>query len=77
MEKCEKITRKMESMVENLTTGKRTQMELTEQPDILNPAMKLTEYQMIGYKFFLKKNIINWHIHYLYVQVSIVCKPIF
>jgi len=49
MDKCEKITRRMEAMVEDLTTkGNSSQMELTEQPHILNADMKLTEYQMIG-----------------------------
>ncbi len=49
MEKCEKITRKMEAMVEELTRGDRTQMELTEQPDIMSGGQyKLTGYQMIG-----------------------------
>lgn len=49
MEKCEKITRKMESMVEELTRGERSQMELTEQPRIMSGGQyKLTGYQMIG-----------------------------
>ena len=48
MEKCEKITRKMEEMVEDLTNGDSTRMELTEQPKSLERSLKLTGYQMIG-----------------------------
>ena len=48
MEKCEKITHKMETMVEDLTNGNKTRMELTEQPKSLNKDFKLTGYQMIG-----------------------------
>ena len=48
MEKCEKITRKMETIVEDLTRGDKTHLELTEQPKSLNAKMELTGYQMIG-----------------------------
>ncbi len=49
MERCEKITNRMEAMVEELTRGERTQMELTEQPRIMSGGQyKLTGYQMIG-----------------------------
>ena len=48
MEKCEKITHKMETMVEDLTNGNKSRMELTEQPRSLNKDFKLTGYQMIG-----------------------------
>ncbi len=48
MERCEKITKKMESMVEDLTKGDKTHLELTEQPKSLNGEMKLTGFQLIG-----------------------------
>jgi archaellum component FlaC len=49
MEKCEKISTKMETMVEELTNeNSRGQMDLTVQPKNINQSMKLTEYQMIG-----------------------------
>jgi len=48
MDKCQKITLKMEGVVERLTEGRASDMELTEQPKMLNKAMKLTEFQMIG-----------------------------
>ena len=51
MEKCEKITNRMENLVENLTLNsneKNPEMELTEQPKSLNNDLKLTGYQMIG-----------------------------
>lgn len=49
MERCEKITRRMETMVEDLTNGDGSQLELTEQPGILSSGQfKLTGYQMIG-----------------------------
>ena len=48
MDKCEKITKRMETMVESLTHGDKKSMELMEQPKILNPSNKMTGYQMIG-----------------------------
>lgn len=48
MEKCEKITKRMATIVEALTEGKESSLELTEQPKILNKDFKLAGYQMIG-----------------------------
>ena len=48
MEKCEKITKKMASLVEDLTEESGGS-ELTEQPNIIPPHLKMTKYQMIGY----------------------------
>ena len=47
MEKCEKITKKMASLVEDLTEGDSVS-ELTEQPTIIPHHLKITKYQMIG-----------------------------
>ena len=49
MEKCEKITARMESLVEALISGANcNRMELTEQPKSITDGYKLTQYQMIG-----------------------------
>ena len=50
MEKCQKITSKMESLVEALidSDSQSTQADLTEQPKIITDGFKLTQYQMIG-----------------------------
>ena len=48
MEKCEKITKRMANIVETLTEGEHSSLELTEQPKILNKDFKLAGYQMIG-----------------------------
>ncbi|XP_023339390.1 SWI/SNF-related matrix-associated actin-dependent regulator of chromatin subfamily A containing DEAD/H box 1 homolog isoform X3 [Eurytemora carolleeae] len=48
MNKCQKITEKMEGMVEQLTTCAKSRLELQEQPKMINSDMKLTMYQMIG-----------------------------
>ena len=48
MEKCQKITSKMESLVEALITDSQAASDLTEQPKIITEGFKLTEYQMIG-----------------------------
>ena len=49
MEKCEKITKKMEDMVEHLTESKDTaNLDLTEQPKNITSHLRLTGYQMIG-----------------------------
>ena len=47
MEKCEKITKKMADVVEDLTHGDSLS-ELTEQPKIIPKQLKMTHYQMIG-----------------------------
>jgi hypothetical protein len=46
MEKCEKITKKMETCVEDLMNGKTN--ELTEQPKSIPSRLKMTGYQIIG-----------------------------
>ncbi|XP_059083286.1 SWI/SNF-related matrix-associated actin-dependent regulator of chromatin subfamily A containing DEAD/H box 1 homolog [Tigriopus californicus] len=48
MEKCEKITEKMENIVQDLTNGTSARMELHEQPKIISPNFTMTGYQMIG-----------------------------
>ena len=48
MEKCEKITKRMAKIVESLTEGEKSSLELTEQPKILNKDFNLAGYQMIG-----------------------------
>jgi hypothetical protein len=47
MERWEKITKTMASLVVNLTKG-NCSTELTEQPDIIPGHLKMTKYQMIG-----------------------------
>merc|ERR1712051_1132321 len=53
MDKCQKITLKMEGVVERLTEGKAGDMELTEQPKMLNSSMTLNPYQMIGLNWLM------------------------
>eukprot|EP00090_Calanus_glacialis_P034369 TRINITY_DN5767_c0_g1_i1.p1 TRINITY_DN5767_c0_g1~~TRINITY_DN5767_c0_g1_i1.p1 ORF type:complete len:906 (-),score=328.78 TRINITY_DN5767_c0_g1_i1:158-2875(-) len=48
MNKCQKITAKMEGIVEQLTSCSQSMLELSEQPKSLNPAFKLSFYQIIG-----------------------------
>merc|ERR1719500_1153859 len=48
MNKCQKITVKMEGIVEQLTSCSQNMLELSEQPKSLNPAFKLSLYQIIG-----------------------------
>jgi SWI/SNF-related matrix-associated actin-dependent regulator 1 of chromatin subfamily A len=48
MEKCEKITDKMANMVEDLTKGNKTNMDLNKQPTSISTGYNLTGYQMIG-----------------------------
>lgn len=48
MNKCQKITAKMEGIVEQLTSCSQSMLELSEQPKSLNPAFKLSLYQIIG-----------------------------
>jgi len=48
MDKCQKITLKIEGVVERLTEGRVADMEITEQPEMLNKSKKLTPFQMIG-----------------------------
>ena len=47
MIKCEKITKKMNKMVEDLTNPDST-MELTEQPKCIPVDLKMHDYQLIG-----------------------------
>jgi len=48
MNKCQKITVKMEGIVEQLTSCSQSMLELSEQPKSLNPNFKLSLYQIIG-----------------------------
>jgi len=48
MNKCQKITAKMEGIVEQLTSCSQSMLELSEQPKSLNPSFKLSVYQLIG-----------------------------
>lgn len=48
MNKCQKITIKMEGIVEQLTACSQSMLELSEQPKSLNPNFKLSLYQIIG-----------------------------
>ena len=48
MEKCQKITAKMESLVETLINDTQAAQDLTEQPKSITEGFKLKEYQMIG-----------------------------
>jgi SWI/SNF-related matrix-associated actin-dependent regulator 1 of chromatin subfamily A len=50
MERCEKITKRMENMVENLTNSAAagTKLEVSSQPKNLTAGFTLTGYQMIG-----------------------------
>jgi len=48
MTKCQKITAKMEGIVEQLTNCSQSMLELSEQPKSLNPDFKLSVYQLIG-----------------------------
>jgi len=48
MNKCQKITAKMEGIVEQLTNCAKSSLELQEQPKTLNTKFKLSFYQLIG-----------------------------
>ena len=48
MEKCQKITSKMESLVEALISDSQASQDLTEQPKSITEGFKLKQYQMIG-----------------------------
>jgi len=48
MNKCQKITVKMEGIVEQLSSCSQSMLELSEQPKSLNPNFKLSLYQIIG-----------------------------
>ena len=65
MEKCEKITERMTTMVEKLMENSQqkgpgvnatnsVRMELTEQPKSLSAGYKLKQYQMIGLNLLIK-----------------------
>ena len=41
---CEKITDKMEKIVEDLTTGQNASMELNKQPESITKGFNLTKY---------------------------------
>eukprot|EP00095_Tigriopus_kingsejongensis_P007896 maker-scaffold1406_size42870-snap-gene-0.11 protein:Tk07896 transcript:maker-scaffold1406_size42870-snap-gene-0.11-mRNA-1 annotation:"low quality protein: swi snf-related matrix-associated actin-dependent regulator of chromatin subfamily a containing dead h box 1-like" len=53
MEKCEKITERMENIVEDLTNGTSSRVELQEQPKIISANYTLTGYQMIGLNWLI------------------------
>ena len=49
MDKCEKITKKMASLVVDLTEGRGSgSSDLMEQPKNIPSHLKMTKYQMIG-----------------------------
>jgi len=48
MNKCQKITAKMEGIVEQLTNCSQSSLDLQEQPKSLNPNFQLSFYQLIG-----------------------------
>jgi len=48
MNKCQKITAKMEGIVEQLTNCSQSSLDLQEQPKSLNPNFKLSVFQLIG-----------------------------
>ena len=48
MEKCQKITTRMEALVEALINDSEAAQELTEQPKSITEGFKLKQYQMIG-----------------------------
>lgn len=47
MNKCQKITAKMEGIVEQLTNCAKSSLDLQEQPKSLNPKFKLSFYQVL------------------------------
>ena len=46
MNKCQKITAKMEGIVEQLTNCAQSSLDLQEQPKSLNPNFQLSFYQV-------------------------------
>ena len=48
MNKCQKITAKMEGIVEQLTNCSQSSLDLQEQPKSLNPNFQLSVFQLIG-----------------------------
>jgi len=52
MNKCQKITKTMEGMVEKLTTDEKC-LEIQDQPKSMNSDLKLTMYQMIGLNWLI------------------------
>jgi len=48
MNKCQKITAKMEGIVEQLTSCAQSSLELSHQPKSLNPDYQLSVFQLIG-----------------------------
>jgi len=53
MNKCQKITVKMEGIVEKLTSCSQNMLELKEQPKTLNQDMTLSVYQIIGLNWLM------------------------
>jgi len=53
MNKCQKITLKIEGIVENLTSCSASMLELKEQPKSLNQNFTLSGYQLIGLNWLM------------------------
>jgi len=61
MNKCQKITAKMEGVVEQLTSAGAGNLEIKQQPASLNPSLNLSVYQLIGLNWLvlMHKQAIN------------------
>ena len=61
MNKCQKITAKMEGVVEKLTATGTNNLEIKQQPEMLNSDLTLSVYQLIGLNWLvlMHKQAIN------------------
>merc|ERR1719447_1877658 len=61
MNKCQKITAKMEGVVDQLTATGANNLEIKHQPEMLNPDLTLSVYQLIGLNWLvlMHKQAIN------------------
>jgi len=61
MNKCQKITAKMEGVVDQLTATGANNLEIKQQPEMLNPDLTLSVYQLIGLNWLvlMHKQAIN------------------
>ena len=61
MNKCQKITAKMEGVVEKLTAAGTNNLEIKQQPEMLNSDLTLSVYQLIGLNWLvlMHKQAIN------------------
>merc|ERR1719228_298482 len=61
MNKCQKITAKMEGVVEKLTATGTNNLEIKQQPEMLNSDLTLSVYQLIGlnWQVLMHKQAIN------------------